>query len=126
MGAAHDLLATRCPSRDVLNRVGARWVPTVLNALDAGSMRFTELKKVVEGVTAKALTETLRALEYDGIIDRVETPSVTPPRVDYSLTPLGRSLFEALNPVREWAERHVGDIAEARRRYELNSQAEAH
>jgi len=126
MGAAHDLLAARCPSRDVLNRVGARWVPTVLNALDAGPMRFTELKKAVEGVTAKALTETLRALEYDGIIDRVETPSVTPPRVDYSLTPLGRSLLEALNPVREWAERHVGDIAEARRRYELNSQAEAH
>lgn len=125
MGTAHDLLAARCPSRDVLNRVGARWVPTVLNALAAGSMRFTELKKVVEGVTAKALTETLRALEYDGIIDRAETPSVTPPRVDYSLTPLGRSLLEALDPVRKWAEQHVGDIAGARRRYELNTQAEA-
>ncbi|MDT7804160.1 MAG: hypothetical protein QOI78_7593 [Actinomycetota bacterium] len=123
MGTAHDLLAARCPSRDVLNRVGARWVPTVLNALDAGPMRFTELKKVVEGVTAKALTETLRALEYDGIIDRAETPSVTPPKVDYSLTPLGRSLLEALTPVREWAERHAGDIAEARRRY---SQPEVH
>ncbi|MEU4252460.1 helix-turn-helix domain-containing protein [Amycolatopsis sp. NPDC026612] len=124
MGAAHDLLAARCPSWAVLNVVGARWVPTVLNALDAGPMRFTELKKVVEGVTAKALTETLRALEYDGIVDRVETPSVTPPRVEYSLTPLGRSLFEVLTPVREWAEQHVGDIAEARRRYQLNAQAE--
>lgn len=125
MGTAHDLLAARCPSRDVLTRVGARWVPTVLTALDAGSLRFTELKKVVEGVTAKALTETLRALEHDGIVERVETPAATPPRVDYSLTPLGRSLLEALDPVREWAERHVGEIAEARRRYELNSQAEA-
>lgn len=125
MGAAHDLLAARCPSWAVLNLVGARWVPTVLNALDTGPMRFTELKKAVEGVTAKALTETLRTLEHDGIVDRVETPSVTPPKVEYSLTPLGRSLFEVLNPVREWAEQHVGDIAAARQRYRPDSAAAA-
>jgi DNA-binding HxlR family transcriptional regulator len=125
MGAAHDLLAARCPSWAVLNLIGARWVPTVLNALDAGPMRFTELKKVVEGVTAKALTETLRALECDGIVDRVETPGETPPRVEYSLTPLGRSLLEVLTPVRVWAEQHVGDIADARRRYELDTHATA-
>lgn len=116
MGAAHDSLAARCPSWAVLNLIGARWVPTVLNALDPGPMRFTELKKVVEGVTAKALTETLRTLESDGLVDRVETPSVTPPRVAYSLTPLGRSLFAVLIPVRDWAEQHAGDIAEARGR----------
>ncbi|MFJ9783271.1 winged helix-turn-helix transcriptional regulator [Amycolatopsis sp. NPDC101161] len=116
MGAAHDSLAARCPSWAVLNLIGARWVPTVLNALDPGPMRFTELKKVVEGVTAKALTETLRTLESDGLVDRVETPSVTPPKVEYSLTPLGRSLFEVLIPVRDWAEQHAGDIAEARGR----------
>jgi DNA-binding HxlR family transcriptional regulator len=121
MGAAYELLAARCPSRIVLNRIGARWAPTVLNALDRGPMRFTELKKIVDGVTAKALTETLRALEWDGLVDRVEIPSSAPPRVDYSLTPLGRSLLVALAPVREWAERHVADIAEARERYERNS-----
>ncbi|RSM45794.1 transcriptional regulator [Amycolatopsis balhimycina DSM 5908] len=125
MRAAHDLLAARCPSRDVLNRIGGRWVPTVLNALDPGPLRFTELKKVVDGVTAKALTETLRALEYDGIVDRIETPSAVPPRVDYSLTPLGRSLLEVLTPVREWAEQHVGDIAEARRRHDPAPRAAA-
>ncbi|MFJ7213614.1 winged helix-turn-helix transcriptional regulator [Amycolatopsis sp. NPDC098790] len=125
MGAAHDLLAARCSSSAVLNLVGARWVPTVLNALSTGPLRFTELKKIVEGVTAKALTETLRTLEADGIVDRVETPDATPPKVEYSLTPLGRSLFEVLTPVREWAEQHVGDIAEARRRYELDSRVAA-
>ncbi|RSD14145.1 winged helix-turn-helix transcriptional regulator [Amycolatopsis eburnea] len=116
MGTAHDLLAARCPSWSVLNLVGARWVPTVLNALDSGPLRFTELKRVVEGVTAKALTETLRTLESDGIVDRLETPAAVPPKVEYSLTALGRSLFEVLVPVRDWAEQHVGDIAEARRR----------
>ncbi len=88
-------------------------------------MRFTELKKVVEGVTAKALTETLRTLEHDGIVDRVETPSVTPPKAEYSLTPLGRSLFEVLTPVREWAEQHAGDLAAARQRYRPAPAAEA-
>jgi DNA-binding HxlR family transcriptional regulator len=125
MGAAHDLLAARCPSWAVLNLIGARWVPTVLNALDAGPLRFTELKKALDGVTAKALIETLRSLEYDGIVDRVEIPSTVPPRVDYSLTPLGRSLLEVLIPVREWAEQHVDDIAEAHRRYEPGSHTEA-
>ncbi|MGK3208515.1 winged helix-turn-helix transcriptional regulator [Amycolatopsis sp. MEPSY49] len=123
MGAAHDLPAARCPSWAALNLVGARWVPTVLNALDAGPMRFTELKKAVEGVTAKALTETLRTLECDGIVDRAETPAATPPRVEYSLTPLGRSLFEVLTPVREWAEQHAGAIAAARRRYRPDAAA---
>ena len=117
MGAAHDLLAARCPSWAVLNLIGARWVPTVLNALDAGPMRFTELEKAVERVTAKALTETLRTLEHDGSVDRAETPSATPPKVEYSLTPLGRSLVEVLTPVREWAERHAGEIAAARQRH---------
>ncbi|MFF1610619.1 winged helix-turn-helix transcriptional regulator [Amycolatopsis sp. NPDC058278] len=121
MGAAHELLAARCPSWAVLDLIGERWVPTVLNALAPGPMRFTELKKAVDGVTAKALTETLRTLEQDGIVDRVETALAKPPRVDYSLTPLGRSLFEVVTPVREWAEQHVGDIAEARRRYELDT-----
>jgi DNA-binding HxlR family transcriptional regulator len=125
MGAAHDLLAARCPSWAVLNLIGARWVPTVLTALDPGPMRFTELKEVVDGVTAKALTETLRTLEHDGIVDRIETPSAVPPRVDYALTPLGRSLLEVLTPVRDWAERHVGDIAEARRRHSARHGAPA-
>lgn len=120
MGTAHDLLAARCPSWAVFNLIGARWVPTVLNALDPGPVRFTELKNIVDGVTAKALTETLRTLEHDGIVDRVEISAAVPPRVDYSLTPLGRSLLEVLTPVREWAEQHVGDIAEARHRYELD------
>jgi len=123
MGSAHELLAARCPSWAVFNLVGARWVPTVLNALARGPLRFSELKKVVEGVTAKALTESLRTLESDGIVDRVETSTTVPPTVEYSITPLGRSQFEVLVPVQEWAEQHLGEIAEARRRYELGSRA---
>jgi len=112
MGKAYDVMAATCPSRVVLNRIGARWSIFVVTALADGPMRFTELKRYVQGITAKALTETLRALEQDGLVRR-EQFDENPPRVEYRLTPLGRSLLVPLQGVREWAESHVPEILDA-------------
>jgi DNA-binding HxlR family transcriptional regulator len=115
MGKAYNVMAATCPSRTVLHRIGARWTVFVVNALDDGPRRFTELKAHIQGITPKVLTETLRSLEADGLISRHEYDE-NPPRVEYALTPLGRSLLIPLRAVRLWAEQHVPDIEAARAR----------
>jgi len=115
MGKAYDVMAATCPSRTVLHRIGARWTVFVVTALADGSMRFTELKARIEGITPKVLTETLRALETDGLVRRAALGG-SPPRVEYSLTPLGRSLWVPLQAVRDWAETHVPEILDAQAR----------
>jgi DNA-binding HxlR family transcriptional regulator len=115
VGKAYNVMAATCPSRTVLHRIGARWTVFVVNALDDGPRRFSELKSHIRGITSKALTETLRSLEADGLISRHEYDE-NPPRVEYALTPLGRSLLVPLRAVRVWAEKHVPDIEMARAR----------
>lgn len=119
MGKAYNVMSATCPSRTVLHRIGARWTVFVVNALEEGPMRFTELKAHIRGITSKALTETLRAMECDGLLSRTELPA-SPPHVEYALTDLGRSLLEPLRAVRRWAEEHLPEIersrAEAERR----------
>ncbi|HEY0948823.1 helix-turn-helix domain-containing protein [Nocardioides sp.] len=104
-----------CPSRTVLHRIGARWTVFVVNALAEGPMRFTGLKAHIRGITPKALTETLRAMEADGLLTRHDLGG-NPPHVEYALTDLGRSLLVPLRAIREWAEAHVPDIHAARER----------
>ena len=116
MGKAYNVMAATCPSRTVLHRIGARWTVFVVNALADGPRRFTELKTHIQGITPKVLTETLRSLEADGLISRHEYDE-NPPRVQYDLTPLGRSLLVPLRAVRRWAEEHVPDIEAARARH---------
>lgn len=113
MSSAYNVMAATCPSRTVLHRIGARWTVFIVNALDNRPKRFTELKAHIRGITPKALTETLRAMEYDGLISRTEIPA-NPPHVEYALTDLGRSLLTPLRAVREWAESHVPEIERAR------------
>ncbi|MEU1087334.1 winged helix-turn-helix transcriptional regulator [Streptomyces sp. NPDC005576] len=115
MGKAYNVMAATCPSRTVLHRIGARWTVFVVNALDGGPRRFTELKGHISGITSKALTETLRSLEADGLISRHQYDE-NPPRVEYALTPLGHSLLVPLRAVRRWAEEHVPEIELARSR----------
>ncbi|MFJ9844785.1 winged helix-turn-helix transcriptional regulator [Kitasatospora sp. NPDC101155] len=115
MGKAYNVMAATCPSRTVLHRIGARWTVFVVNALEGGPRRFSELKGRIQDITPKALTETLRSLEDDGLISRHEYAE-NPPRVEYALTPLGRSLLVPLRAVRRWAEEHVPDIEAARAR----------
>jgi DNA-binding HxlR family transcriptional regulator len=112
---AYDVMAPTCPSRVVLNRIGARWTVFVVVALDERPMRFGELKTLIRGITAKALTETLRALEHDGFVDRTELDG-TPAPVQYSLSTLGRSLLEPLAALREWSETHVPEVLAANAR----------
>lgn len=109
MGNAYNVMAATCPSRAVLHRIGARWTVFVVNALEDGPRRFTELKAHIQGITPKVLTETLRALEHDGLVVRSSFDE-NPPRVEYALTDLGRSLLVPLRAVRAWAEEHVPDI----------------
>ena len=87
-----DLFAEACPSREVLRHVTSRWGVLVLVALRRGTHRFSDLRRVIGGVSEKMLAQTLQALEADAIVLRVAHP-VVPPHVDYSLTPLGRNEF---------------------------------
>jgi DNA-binding HxlR family transcriptional regulator len=108
-----DVMNPACPSRVILGRIGDRWTIFVVSALADEVLRFTELKNRIGRITPKVLTETLRALEYDGFVSR-ETFAIVPPRVEYRLTPLGRSLLEPIVTVRRWAERHVPEVMAAR------------
>lgn len=111
----YNVMSATCPSRVVLHRIGARWTVFVVNALEHGPLRFTALVGKIQGVTPKVLTETLRAMEEDGLLTRVDYAE-QPPRVEYGLTDLGWSLLIPLRAVREWAETHVPEILEARER----------
>lgn len=111
-----DVLAAGCPTRQVIDRIGDRWTLLVLYALGTGTLRFSALRSRVEGVSQKMLTQTLRGLERDGVVRRRVYPTV-PPKVEYSLTPLGRGLTDVITGIRTWAYEHMDDIASAREAY---------
>lgn len=106
---APDVFARDCASRLVLDRIGDKWSVLVVLALSQDTLRFSQLRTRLDGVTPKVLTQTLRTLERDGLITR-EVFAEVPPRVEYALTPLGRDLRAPIDAVRLWAERHVGEI----------------
>lgn len=112
-----DAFAKACASRVVLDRIGDRWTVLVVVALADGRLRFSELRNRIEGVTPKVLTQTLRALERDGLVTRTVFAEV-PPRVEYELTDLGRDLLGPIDAIRVWAERHVATIVAHRERYD--------
>lgn len=91
-----------CPSRRLLDRIGDRWTVLIVGALDAGPQRFGALAAEVGGISQKMLTQTLRSLERDGFVTRTVFPEI-PPRVEYELTPLGRSLQGPLGALEQWA-----------------------
>jgi len=107
-----DVYAPSCPSRVVLDRIGDRWTALIVGLLEDGPRRFSEIRDAT-GITGKVLTQTLRALERDGLVTRTAYP-VIPPRVDYALTPLGMTLREPLAAIRDWAETNVHAIIRAR------------
>ncbi len=120
-GGASSVLKARdettCQVRDVLNRVGDKWTLGVVNELGAGPRRFNELRRAVPGISQRMLTATLRALERDGLVTRSVYAEV-PPRVDYELTALGRTLLERVWPLIDWAVEHHDDLEDARGRYD--------
>jgi DNA-binding HxlR family transcriptional regulator len=109
----YDVLAAACPTRQVINRIGDRWSLLVLYALEGGTLRFQELRRTVDGISQKMLTQTLRLLERDGLVER-QIYATVPPRVEYSLTPLGRSLSGHIASIREWAYANMAGIEDAR------------
>jgi DNA-binding HxlR family transcriptional regulator len=110
-----DVFDPDCPSRVVLDRLADKWTGLVILALSDGTLRFGELRERIGGVAPKVLTQTLRTLERDGLVRRRAYAEV-PPRVEYSLTRLGRSLREPLEAVQRWAEHHVRAVLAARER----------
>jgi DNA-binding HxlR family transcriptional regulator len=108
-------LAT-CPARQVLDSLSDKWVTLVLNALSDGPKRYSDLGRIVSGVSQKMLTQTLRNLERDGLVTRTLTPSV-PVRVDYQLTELGESVLPVVAAIKAWAESHIDEIHAAQRSY---------
>jgi DNA-binding HxlR family transcriptional regulator len=108
-----NVLDPNCPSRVVLDRIAEKWTGLIVLALGTETLRFTELRASIGGVAPKVLTQTLRSLERDGLLTRRVYAEV-PPRVEYTLTPLGRSLRQPLEAVQTWAETHVGAVMKAR------------
>jgi DNA-binding HxlR family transcriptional regulator len=112
--------AGACRAREVLDRVGDKWSLYVVHVLGTGTKRFSELHRHIEGIAPPALTVTLRALERDGLVSRKVYP-VVPPRVEYSLTSMGQTLLQAVSPLIEWADTHLGQIDVSRARYDKSS-----
>jgi DNA-binding HxlR family transcriptional regulator len=113
---APDVFNANCDSRQVLALIADRWSMLVLYALSRRVRRHGELKRMIGGISQKMLTQTLRALERDGLVERT-IHDVVPPRVDYTLTPLGRSLLAPLRAICRWAERHLPRVRAARARH---------
>jgi DNA-binding HxlR family transcriptional regulator len=101
----------------VLARVGDKWSVLIVMLLGGGPHRFNEIKRMVGGISQRMLTLTLKGLERDGMVTRTVTPSI-PPRVDYALTELGRSLLEPVGALGAWAQAHMAEIDAAQARFD--------
>ena len=111
-----DLLSNKCPSREVLTHVTSRWGVLVLMALQDGKAhRFSELRRMIQGVSEKMLAQTLQWLEADGFVLRTSYP-VVPPHVEYRLTPLGEELTVRVISLTDWIEENLASIFAAQRR----------
>ena len=109
-----DLASEDCRAvSSVLARVGDKWSILIIVRLGDGPKRFSQIKRMVGGISQRMLTLTLRGLERDGLVKRTQFLTI-PPRVEYELTQLGRSLWEAVKPLGEWAQAHVKHITRAR------------
>jgi DNA-binding HxlR family transcriptional regulator len=108
---------SNCRARQVLDRIGDKWTLNVIHVLGGGTRRFSDLRRLVDGISQRMLTVTLRGLERDGLVTRTVHPTV-PPRVEYALTPLGRTLLETVCDLIRWADRHLPEIDAAREAYD--------
>lgn len=123
---AYNAFFAQCPSRQLLDRLSDKWVVLILCALggdnsdgtgNPASLRYSELCRIIAGVSQKMLTQTLRSLERDGLVTRSVTPTV-PVTVDYALTDLGNSLHQTSRQLRAWAQEHMDAVQVSRDRYD--------
>ncbi|MFC6162703.1 winged helix-turn-helix transcriptional regulator [Kribbella jiaozuonensis] len=106
----HDVYASQCPCRDVLDLLANKWAALAIGALEDGPLRFGELQRRLQGISPKVLTQTLRRLEDNGFVDREIFPAV-PLHVEYSLTAIGRSVSKPLGALRTWVETHLDQLS---------------
>ncbi|MEU0394449.1 helix-turn-helix domain-containing protein [Streptomyces sp. NPDC006208] len=121
---AFDVFSRQCPSRTTLEHVTGRWGSLTIGALHEGSMRFNELRRRVDGVSEKMLSQTLHALERDGLVHREAQPT-NPPRVDYELTGLGRAVAERLLGLIHLVEGRMPEVLAAREHYDTEREGPA-
>jgi DNA-binding HxlR family transcriptional regulator len=114
---AWNVFDSHCPTRQVLDLVADKWTVLIIQRLSTGTLRFAQLRRAVDGISQKVLTNTLRGLERDGIVSRRVYASV-PPKVEYSLTGLGRSLCGLVGGICGWAEANIEQVQEAREEYD--------
>jgi DNA-binding HxlR family transcriptional regulator len=118
-----DVPHETCPAiREILNRVGDKWSVLIVAHLRNGPRRFSELRRSIDGISQRMLTLTLKGLERDGLVTRSVEPSI-PPRVDYELTKLGRTILKPILGLALWAEGHRDMIREARHQYDARELA---
>jgi DNA-binding HxlR family transcriptional regulator len=108
-----DVLTRTCPSRSSLVHIANKWTAMIVIVLGRGPIRFGDLRTAVDGISGKVLTETLRVLERDGLVQRCAYAEI-PPRVEYRLTALGNTLHEPLRALGHWAEQHIEEVLAAR------------
>lgn len=118
--ATMSVFDTSCPAHQILEHIANKWTVLIVYALSQDKKRYNELKQQIVGVSPKMLIQNLRNLERCGLIEREVFP-IVPPRVEYSLTPLGASLVEPLAVLGEWAYRHLPDVKAAIENYDNHS-----
>ena len=114
---AWNVFSSLCPTRQVLDRIADKWSVLIIHRLSSGTLRFAQLRRGVDGISQKVLTNTLRGLERDGILTRRVYASV-PPKVEYTLTPLGQSLCSLVAGICSWAEANIESVQSARAAYD--------
>ena len=119
-----DVYAASCPTRQILDRVGDKWAVLILLLLRERPMRFNQLRRTIEGISQKMLSQVLKSLERDGLIRRRAIATV-PVTVEYSITQLGSTLAAAVDPLRDWAEQNLKEVLAAQRRYDAQQQTKA-
>jgi DNA-binding HxlR family transcriptional regulator len=110
-----SVLDAQCPSRLVLDRIADKWTALIIQVLAQGTKRYATLQREIGGISQKMLTQTLRSLERDGLVQRTVHP-VVPPKVEYTLTRLGRTLIEPLQGLCRWSEKHLAELQANRAR----------
>lgn len=116
--------ATNCPTRLVLDRIADKWAVLVLGLLGNGPVRFNQLRRLIDGISQKMLSQTLKSLERDGLVSRKATPTV-PVTVEYSITPLGETLSATVDGLRIWAETHIEKVLVAQQQYDAGGNQNA-
>ncbi|MFM0718225.1 helix-turn-helix domain-containing protein [Paraburkholderia strydomiana] len=125
MIARYNVYMRGCPARLVFDRLADKWSLLIVKVLQAEPRRFNQLRREIDGISQKALSQTLQKLERDGLVNRNAFPTV-PVTVEYSLTELGKTLADLIAPLAAWAENHIEEVLRAHQQYEARQGTQPH